>query len=322
MIGPLRAALFALVVAVSLAGSGSALADGRPGSAAFHVGVIGDSPYGPDQFFEFPDLVADVNADPDVSLVLHLGDIKSGSTRCDDSYFAQIRGYFDDLEDPLVYTPGDNEWTDCHRANNGAYNPYERLEKIRELFFPQPWLSLGQHKQLLTPQGLSPALGEFVENSMWLRDRIAFATLHVVGSNNGLAPWTGSTAPNAEQVAEVGRRINSTLAWVDAAFVLARASGASGVVLAMQADTFFGSNEQLEGFAAILERIQTRAAAFRKPVLLLQGDTHVFTVDKPLAGAPNVTRIVVQGETASEWLELTLDPNSPGVFSWQRHQGV
>jgi hypothetical protein len=23
---------------------------------------------------------------------------------------------------PLVYVPGDNEWTDCDRASNGSYN--------------------------------------------------------------------------------------------------------------------------------------------------------------------------------------------------------
>jgi len=34
--------------------------------------------------------------------------------------------------------------------------------------------------------------------------------------------------------------------------------------------------------------------------------------------APNLTRIVVEGETASEWLRLTVDPRSPQVFSWQR----
>ena len=56
-----------------------------------------------------------------VSLVMHLGDIKNGSSVCSTEYFEQIRNDFDGFEDPFVYTPGDNEWTDCHRANNGAY---------------------------------------------------------------------------------------------------------------------------------------------------------------------------------------------------------
>lgn len=53
-------------------------------------------------------------------------------------------------------------------------------------------------------------------------------------------------------------------------------------------------------------------------MLLVQGDTHDFLVDTPLAGAPNLTRIVVEGETASEWLRLTVNPRDARVFSWQR----
>jgi len=98
------------------------------------LAVVGDSPYGTAQVGMFPSLVADINADPRVKRVLHLGDIKNGSSVCSDEYFATIRGYFDAFEDPLVYTPGDNEWTDCHRANNGGYLPTERLDAVRAAF--------------------------------------------------------------------------------------------------------------------------------------------------------------------------------------------
>jgi hypothetical protein len=78
-----------------------------------------------------------------------------------------------------------------------------------------------------------------------------------------------------------------------------------------------------------VQRLAERAAAFGKPVLLLEGDSHAFTVDHPLAAgspkhgvtsaAPNLTRIVVAGETAvEEWLKLTIDPNAAELFSWQR----
>jgi hypothetical protein len=53
-------------------------------------------------------------------------------------------------------------------------------------------------------------------------------------------------------------------------------------------------------------------------VLLIQGDTHEYLVDAPHAGAPNVTRVVVQGETASEWLRVTVNPRHARVFTWQR----
>jgi hypothetical protein len=79
--------------------------------------VIGDVPYGDEVQRRFAEFIAGINADPDVRTVTYLGDSKSGSTTCDDQRFA-VRQDFDDFRDPLVYTPGDNEWTDCHRAKN------------------------------------------------------------------------------------------------------------------------------------------------------------------------------------------------------------
>jgi hypothetical protein len=96
-----------------------------------------------------------------------------------------------------------------------------------------------------------------------------------------------------------------------------RITGAEGVVLAMQADTFPtpGSGPQ-----AIVDRIAARTAEFDGPVLLLQADSHVFRADHPLP-LDNLTRIVVHGETLPfEYLRLTIDPRDPDVFSWERVQ--
>ena len=87
----------------------------------------------------------------------------------------------------------------------------------------------------------------------------------------------------------------------------------------MQADTFEGANETLDGFASIVDRIEERAGAFAGPVLLLQGDSDVYTEDRPLVGAPDLTRIVVRGETLpGEYLRLTVDPRGATLFSWER----
>ena len=84
--------------------------------------MIGDIPYGEPAAEAFPAVVDRINADPDVELVAHLGDIKSGSTLCNDEYFAFVRSQFDRFADPLVYTPGDNEWTDCLDGATDADN--------------------------------------------------------------------------------------------------------------------------------------------------------------------------------------------------------
>src|ERR687895_1535822 len=82
----------------------------------------------------------------------------------------------------------------------------------------------------------------------------------------------------------------------------------------MQADTFAGST----AFERINARLEKRAREFRRPVLLLQGDTHSYKTDRPLDRAPNLTRIVVEGETAAEWLRLTVDRRTREVFRWNR----
>jgi hypothetical protein len=275
------------------------------------IAVIGDVPYGEEQEATIGDLVAAVNRDRKVRLAIHVGDTKNGSTPCTDERLLAVRDAFETLKHPLVYTPGDNEWTDCHRPAAGSYNPLERLDKVRELYFPEPGMTLGRRAMTVTAE---PTL---MENVRWTRSRVVFASLHVVGSNNGLAPWTGNTEPTPEQAAEVEARVAATLEWVDETFDAAESQDLEGVVLAMQADTFPtpGSGQQ-----AIVDRIAARTAAFDGPVLLLQGDSHVFRADHPLP-LDNLTRIVVHGETLPfEYLRLTIDPRDPDVFSWERVQ--
>jgi hypothetical protein len=292
------------------------------------LALIGDTPYGAAQLEAFPTLVDSINA-AGVHAIVHLGDIKNGSTRCDDAYFARIYGHFATFNAPLIYTPGDNEWTDCHRANNGAYDPLERLDVLRELFYPVPGVTLAEPKTVLS-QASVPAHARFVENQLWYESGMAFSTVHVVGSSNGYAPWFGTDTTGTHfddperRIAEVEARIAASLDWIDRTFDLAQSESAKGVVVFMQADTFMGSTS---GFLELIQLLAERARAFAKPVLLVQGDSHRYLVDLPFATAnaeyeveqpvPNLTRIVVEGETVSEWLKLSIDPNSATPFNWE-----
>ncbi len=293
--------------------------------------LIGDTPYGAPQVVDFPKLVAHINDDPRVSQIVHVGDIKNGSSRCDDGYFSQIRSYFDTFADPIVLTPGDNEWTDCHRAAAGKYDPIERLNKLREIFYPVPGESLGLRKRHVLAQSATPGGAPFVENQLWTQSRVVFSLVHAVGSNNGRAVWFGDDATDtlvddpARRLAEVEARTNAALAWIDRTFDRARNESAQAVAIFMQADTYTAG--PLDGFTTIVRRLAERAASFSRPVLLVQGDSHRYLVNKPFAAAepihgtviaPNVTRLVVEGETASEWLRLEIDPRARDVFSWQR----
>src|SRR5262245_50146645 len=86
------------------------------------LAVYGDAPYGTTptdtaEFLATPAFIGSVNADPDVSRVVHVGDIHSGKQFCTEAYDWSVAGLWLKYKDPVVYTPGDNEWTDCHKAS-------------------------------------------------------------------------------------------------------------------------------------------------------------------------------------------------------------
>jgi hypothetical protein len=39
------------------------------------------------------------------------------------------------FKSPLVYTPGDNEWTDCNKSGEGAFDPLLNPGYVRDIFF-------------------------------------------------------------------------------------------------------------------------------------------------------------------------------------------
>ena len=310
-------------------------------SEPYTLAVIGDMPYGPAKLAELPSLIASINGDAKVDLVAHLGDIKAGSSSpCTDAYFDTVKTLFDGFKDPLVYTPGDNEWTDCHVAskNNGLYTPTERLQAVRALFFPVAGQALGGRKKRLVTQADDPANSAYVENTMWMESQVVFAALNITGSNNDLASWGSPLPADAasypSQVQEVASRAQANRAWLARAFATAAENGAAGVVLLFQAD-MWDPTAALSGFDALVLQIGNLAAAFGKPVLLLEGDSHVFRVDHPYtaasplfvmhSGTPiagNVTRVVVEGSAAgrTEYLRLTVDPKGQGtdLFTFER----
>ncbi len=114
----------------------------------FDFALIGDLQYGPEGEAAFPAVKADIDS-AKLAFVVHDGDFKSGSTLCDDATFRNRYDVFNDFTHPFVFVPGDNDWTDCHRANNGGYDPIERLAALRTLFYPTEE-SLGRRTLTLT----------------------------------------------------------------------------------------------------------------------------------------------------------------------------
>lgn len=267
----------------------------------FQFAAIGDVPYTAAP--QLDRLAEGINQLP-VKFTIHVGDIKSGSTLCNDETFEAVKRQFAAFESPLIYTPGDNEWTDCHRKNNGPYDPLERLQKLRHLFFGTN-LSLGRHPVELESQSQEESFREFTENRRWSTNEVIFSTIHMVGSNNNLQPELPSSS-------EFSLRNRANIAWMRSTFAQARKNNLQAVVFAMQADTFYHDPRIKEsGVAEWLEVFRQEATAWGKPVLLLQGDTHEFIADKPFAQthpeAANVYRVVVPGEQFADVVLIDVD---------------
>lgn len=305
---PILGAVFAL-----LASGGVAAAQ------PFTFVAIGDLPYKlPDDYARFERLIGDINRVAP-AFTVHVGDIKSGGSPCTDANFQKIKDDFATFAQPLIYTPGDNEWTDCHRERAGGFEPLERLDKVRAMFFERPE-SFGRVKLPLERQSEAmPSFKTYVENQRWTHDGVMFATVHVVGSNNGFER-------NQASVAEYFARDAANLAWIEDTFAKATAANAPAVVLAFQANPYWQTKPALrggdDGFRNTLAALAAGAEAFKKPVLLIQGDDHVLIIDQPLLDSkgedplPNVTRLQVMGDTLVHGVKVLVDPADPGVFGF------
>src|SRR5690349_13532371 len=130
-------------------------------ATTFTFGLWGDLPYAKSKDEpKMPALQADMNAS-DIAFSIFDGDIKDGSSKCEDDVFKWAIDFFNAFKKPVVYVPGDNEWTDCHRTNNGGYDNLERLDYLRKAMFTG-LDSFGKTTLSLHHQGKVGA--KFVEN--------------------------------------------------------------------------------------------------------------------------------------------------------------
>jgi hypothetical protein len=305
--------LRALVLAAVL-GATVAVPQVRPDDV-FEFVALGDMPYKlPDDYKRFETLIAAINkVQPAFSI--HVGDIKSGSTPCSDELIEKVRGYFKTFQQPLIYTPGDNEWTDCHREKAGRFDPLERLAHVRKLFFSDD-KSQGAAPITVTRQADVSDFKDMVENARWTHGGVVFATIDAVGSNNNLDR-------NAESADEFYKRNAANIAWIADAFAQAKKDGAKGVVIAMQANLHLDADPELNaGFRDTINALTKGAIDFGKPLLVIQGDQHVFIVDQPFKDKDEdpietAFRLQVMGEERVGAVRVRVDPSDATLFSFR-----
>jgi hypothetical protein len=324
--------------------------DDRDGREPYAIGLWGDLPYSDLQAQTgVPNLIADINAQK-LAFTVHDGDLKAGSgapgsktpTTCSDAMYLQALGYLNSLAAPAMFTPGDNDWTDCDRPANGGYNSLERLDHERALFFSTPF-SFGTHRmrQQVQTAALCRGVSGFVpcvENRRWHVGGVTYATLNVQGSCNNLC----DTAPDA---AEYMARNQANITWLQETFADAIERHSAAIMLIAQADpgwdasdgtraplrdakTLAETDGQPDGFQQYLNALRDEVIAFRRPVAYVHGDSHYFRIDKPLLDMTgkrleNFTRVETFGDNQANgnndvnWLKVRVDVRNREVFSYQ-----
>ena len=319
---------------------------------AYSIGLWGDVPYSDLQALTgVPNLIADMNSQH-LAFSVHNGDLKAGTgtqgsvtpTTCVDALYVQALNFFNALRAPAMFTPGDNDWTDCDSESNGGFNSLERLDHERQIFFSTPF-SLGQRQKRQEMQMAPLCLGfggshvPCVENRRWTVGNVIYVTLNVQGSCNNLCNINPDPA-------EYAARNAANIAWLNESFDRAESAGAAAIMVISQANPGWnltdstapprnprtlvvpGVPPELDGYRDFLIALRMRVIGFRKPVAYVHGDSHYARIDKPFLDAlgrrlENFTRVETFGDSAANgnndvnWIKVNVDPRSREVFSYQ-----
>ena len=277
--------------------------------------VLGDMPYSDAEYalLQQPDgAIAKTILALNPPVLIHLGDFKRGRLACSDDLFQDNYRQIAQLNPhKIVYTPGDNDWTDCDRFNTSTrYDELERLGYLRQLFFEQDRRQLTRDiPGLIRQQG-------FIENARWNIGPVAFATLHIPGTNNGRKEILRSNIDDA--LNEADRRDRMNIEWLRQRF--ASAESAQAVTIAFQADIFHFDYEKpacsesnrtdCDSFRFLRDLIKDKAGQFKKPVLVIHGDTAAYCLHQPYPNIPNLWRLNAPGDY--KYIDASLVMFDPG----------
>lgn len=281
---------------------------------ALSVALLGDIPYRASELANLPALLDDISAH--AHFAIHVGDIKSGIEPCSDQLLESRILALSTLRIPLIYTPGDNEWTDCWRLPAGGYDPLERLGWLRKRVFARPIPLLGGIAAPLPFTGLAQQSGEagdLPENLLWRSRGVVFATLNLPGSENGRRSPVDESEHQAREAAN--RR------WLDYALNTAIADEAPCLAIAVHANPDLGRGldpQRLRGddsYAGFRHELAKLLARFNGQVLLMHGDTHRFRVNRITS---RLTRVESFGSPfSSSWVRIGIRPGDSEPFSVQ-----
>lgn len=243
--------------------------------------AIGDVPYSDWQRDTIAKVITKHNQIAKSEFVIHVGDIKTGQTPCEESIYQDVSNLLKEFTVPTFIILGDNEYNDCADPAQGLawWNQYF-------LNFHKKW----SFEPVVDTQTVRP------ENFSFIKNKVLFIGINIVGSSaHDQNEWDTRLTDNANWVKQ---KLETHKDDVEAVVVFGHAN-----ITELDPDKF---NTFTIPFRAA-------AVSFGKPVLYLQGDGHVYYKNKPWP-EQNITRVQIDGGHRA--LEVTVDANKSYPFSF------
>ena len=284
------------------------------GDPAFRFLAIGDTPYSDEEEIRLRKILKQSEKES-FAFLIHVGDIQSSATPCSDRVLDKMRELFHNYPKPVVYSIGDNEWTDCHSTGG---NPIEQLAKLRRRFFHDGDV-LRLQKLKTEHQSNRAQFEPYIENYRFTKSNVLFVVIHVCGSNNN------RRTDDPASMEEFADRSAANLAFLKESCQIALEKQCIGVIIVMHADPDF-ENRQDEGFHDTIASLQDFVTEYQGPVVCIHGDSHHNEIDQPLRNdggdvCNNFTRIEVfsdvSGAPSAAGIVVTVAPNDPKVFHFE-----
>jgi hypothetical protein len=247
--------------------------------------AIGDVPYTEEQYQWLRQFVESHNTENDADLVIHLGDIKSGTAPCHEEVYKEVSSILKELTVPTFVLPGDNEWNDC--ADTDLAWTYW----VKYLYhFHENWPSL---RKIEYQPGSA-------ENFHWIEGGVLFAGFNLVGGRIvDSVQWHHRLTQNAAWLRDL---LGNPALDIEAAVIFGHAN-------------MVGTTDKFRPFT---DNFIESARKFEKPILFLHGDGHIWIEDKPWS-AQNITRVQVDfWLNGPAPLKVTIDLNSEMPFILNR----
>lgn len=261
---------------------GIAMTSGPLRAESWSIIALGDMPYDKAPHTPYRRLLSAVAAS-NAELVIHVGDTKAARLPCTVGWHDWVLAGLNAIGKPVLYTPGDNEWTDCRPRDSMGLAPSASLAYLRGAYFPTD-RTLGRGMPLRSQRA-----DGYPENRLMAHRGIVIVALHVVGTFNNGGRNGDSAAEVEEMLRERAAREAATLRWLHAAFDEAERTAASGIVVALHANAWCVMRNDHEkwraAFGETVKALAERTLRFGRPVIALHGDTHHYDVSNPFSEA-------------------------------------